>query len=75
MELESAKVIAAAIAVGVGSIGAGLGEGLLASKAMEAIGRNPEVQEKITPLLFISMAIVESTSIYGLVVALIILFG
>jgi F-type H+-transporting ATPase subunit c len=75
MEIESAKVIAAAIAVGVGSIGAGLGEGLLASKAMEAIGRNPEVQEKITPLLFISMAIVESTSIYGLVIALIILFG
>lgn len=75
MEIESAKVIAAAIAVGVGAIGAGIGEGILASKAMEAIGRNPEVQEKITPLLFISMAIVESTSIYGLVIALIILFG
>lgn len=75
MELESAKVIAAAIAVGVGGIGAGIGEGIVASRAMEAIGRNPEVQEKITPLLFISMAIVESTSIYGLVIALIILFG
>ncbi|MBI2120059.1 MAG: ATP synthase F0 subunit C [Parcubacteria group bacterium] len=75
MEIESAKVIAAAIAAGVGGIGAGIGEGILASKAMEAIGRNPEIQEKITPLLFITMAIVESTSIYGLVVALIILFG
>ena len=75
MEIESAKVIAAAIAVGVGGIGAGLGEGMLAAKAMEAIGRNPEIQEKITPLIFITMAIVESTSIYGLVVALIILFG
>lgn len=75
MEPESAKMIGAALAVGIGAIGAGIGEGILASKAMEAIGRNPEVQEKITPLLFISMAIVESTSIYGLVVALIILFG
>ena len=75
MELESAKVIAAAIAVSIGGISAGIGEGMLAAKAMEAIGRNPEVQEKITPLLFIAMAIVESIAIYGLVIALIILFG
>jgi F-type H+-transporting ATPase subunit c len=74
MEIESAKVIAAAIAVSVGGIGAAFGEGMIASKVMEAIGRNPEVQEKITPLLFISMAIVESIAIYGLVIALIILF-
>lgn len=75
MEVEAAKYIAAAIAVAIGGISAGLGEGYVAGKAMEAIGRNPEVQEKITPVLFISMAIVESVAIYGLVIALIILFS
>ena len=75
MELESAKVIAAAIAVSVSGIGSSIGEGLIATKAMEAIGRNPEIQEKIMPLIFITMAIVESVAIYGLIVALIILFG
>lgn len=75
MDAESVKFIAAAFAVSIGGIAAGFGEASVASKAMEAIGRNPEIQEKVTPLLFISMAIVESTAIYSLVVALIILFS
>ena len=74
MDVESARLIAAAIAIGLGSIGSAVGEGMIASKAMEAIGRNPEVQEKITPLVFVTMAIAESTAIYALVVALVILF-
>lgn len=75
MDAESAKYIAAGIAVGLGAIGPAIGEGMIAAKTMEAIGRNPEVQDRITPLVFITMAITESTSIYALVVALIILFG
>ncbi len=75
MELEAAKAIGAGLAVGLGGIGAGIGEGIVAGKAIEAIGRNPEIQGKVTPLLFITMAIVESTSIYGLVIALVLLFG
>ncbi len=74
MEAEAVKALAAAIAVGLGAIGPAIGEGMIASKAMEAIGRNPEVQEKVTPLVFVTMAITESTAIYALVVALVILF-
>jgi F-type H+-transporting ATPase subunit c len=74
MDVESARLIAAGIAVGLGAIGPAIGEGMIAAKAMEAIGRNPEVQEKITPLVFVTMAIAESTAIYALVVALVILF-
>ncbi len=74
METEAVKALAAAIAVGLGAIGPAIGEGMIASKAMEAIGRNPEVQEKVTPLVFVTMAITESTAIYALVVALVILF-
>jgi F-type H+-transporting ATPase subunit c len=75
MDIQVGKYLAAGIAVGLGAIGPGLGEGIIASKALEAIGRNPEASGKITPLMFVSMAITESTAIYALVVALIILFG
>lgn len=74
MELESAKVIAASIAVGLGAIGPAIGEGIIAGRALEAIGRNPEAGNKITPLIFATMAVAESTAIYALVVALLILF-
>ena len=40
--VESAKLIAAALSIGLGALGPALGIGLLAGKAMEAIGRNPE---------------------------------
>ena len=75
MELEVLKTIAAGIAIGFGAIGSAIGEGMIAAKSMEAIGRNPEASDKITTLMFVSMAIVESTAIYALVVALIILFS
>lgn len=75
MENEVLKTVAAGIAIGLGAIGPAIGEGLIASKAMEAIGRNPEASDKISTLMFVSMAITESTGIYALVVALIILFS
>ena len=75
MESEAAKYLAASIAIGLGAVGPALGEGMIAAKAMEAIGRNPEASDKISPLMLVSMAITESTGIYALVVALIILFA
>lgn len=75
MEAEVYKFLAAGLAVGLGAIGPGIGEGIIASKALEAIGRNPEASNKITPLMFVTMAIAESTAIYALVVSLIILFA
>ena len=75
MEAEMFKFLAAGLAIGLGAIGPGIGEGIIASKALEAIGRNPEAAGKITPLMFVTMAIAESTAIYALVISLIILFG
>lgn len=69
------KAVAAGLAIGLGAIGPAIGEGMIAAKALEAIGRNPEASSKITPIMFVAMAITESTGIYALVVALIILFG
>lgn len=75
MEPEVYKLLAAGLCMGLGAIGPGIGEGIAASKALEAIGRNPETADKITPLMFVAMAVTESTGIYSLVIALIILFG
>jgi len=74
MDAETFRYLAAGLAIGLGAIGPGIGEGLIASKALEAMGRNPEASNKITPIMFVAMAITESTGIYALVVALIILF-
>lgn len=74
MELLAAKVIGAGLCMGLGAIGPGIGEGIVASKGMEAIGRNPAVSDKVIPNMIVAMAICESTGIYALVVTLIILF-
>lgn len=73
--LEGVKSIAAAIAMGVGALGPALGIGLLASKAMEAIGRNPEAAQKIQTGMILAIAFAEAIAIYALVVALIIKFA
>ena len=68
------NAIAAAIAIGLGAIGPGIGIGLLAGKAMEAIGRNPEAAPKIQTAMILAIAFAEAIAIYALVVALIIKF-
>ncbi len=75
MDPISFKVLAAGIVMGLGAIGPAIGEGMIAAKAMEAIGRNPSVSDKIIPNMIVAMAITESTGIYSLVIALIILFA
>ncbi len=75
MELEAVKLLAAGLAVGLGAIGPGIGEGIIAGKALSAIGRNPEASGKIMPFMFATMAVAESTAIYALVIGLLILFA
>ncbi|TSC87459.1 MAG: F-type H+-transporting ATPase subunit c [Microgenomates group bacterium Gr01-1014_7] len=57
------------IAIGVGAIGPGIGIGLIGMKAVEAIGRNPEAQNKILPAMLLGMAFAEAIAIYALVIA------
>ena len=74
MDAESMKLLAAALAIGVGAIGPALGIGNLGGKAMEAIGRNPEAEPKIRVNMILAIAFAEAIAIYALVVALIIKF-
>jgi len=75
MDIEAAKFIAAGIAMGFGAIGPAIGEGFIGGKAMEAMGRNPEAGGTIFSRMFVAMAITESTGIYSLVIALLVLFS
>ena len=61
--------IAAAIAIGAGAIGPGIGIGLLAGKAMEAIGRNPEATDKLFVPMLLALAFAEAIAIYALVIS------
>ncbi|KKS65616.1 MAG: ATP synthase subunit c [Parcubacteria group bacterium GW2011_GWC2_42_6] len=72
--VEGIKSLAAAIAIAVGAIGPALGIGMLAARAMEAIGRNPEAASKIQTSMILGMAFTEAIAIYALVMALIIKF-
>ncbi len=75
MDLLSVKALAAAIAIGLGAVGPAIGIGLLAGKAMEAIGRNPEASSKVQTAMILAIAFAEAVAIYALVVALIIKFA
>jgi len=74
MELESAKALGMALAVGLGVLGPGIGIGLIVAKALEAIGRNPEATGKITPMMFVGIAFTEALAIFALVIGFIVKF-
>lgn len=69
---EGLRFIGMGLAIGLGTLGPGIGIGLLASKAMEAVGRNPETAGKIQALMILAIVFAEALAIYALVVAFII---
>jgi F-type H+-transporting ATPase subunit c len=74
MDIEIAKNIAMALAVGLGVFGPGIGIGMIVAKAVEAIGRNPEASGKVQATMFIGVAFTEALAIFALVVAFIVKF-
>ncbi len=74
MDIEVAKTLAMAFVVGIGVLGPGIGLGVLVSKALEAIGRNPEASGQIQTTMFIGIAVTEALAIFALVVGFIIKF-
>lgn len=65
---------AVAFVMGVGSIGPAIAIGMLVSKGLEAIGRNPEAEGKIQTNMILGIAFAEAIAIYALVIALILKF-
>jgi F-type H+-transporting ATPase subunit c len=69
-----AIAIGAGLAIGLSAIGGGLGQGKAVAAALEGIARNPGAAGKIVTPMIIGLAMIESLVIYGLVVALILVF-
>jgi len=74
-ETISMIAIATAIGMGIAAFGCGVGQGLGLKGACEGTARNPEASGKITVILLLGMAFIESLAIYTLVIALILLFA
>ncbi len=70
---ESLIPLAAGLAMGLGAIGPGIGIGYGAGKAVEAIGRNPEIQGTILVPMLIGLGMAEAVAIYALVIAFLLL--
>lgn len=75
LDAESMKNIAMAVAAAVGVLGPAIGIGMLVSRALEAIGRNPEAASKIQSTMILGIVFVEALAIFALVVAFIIKFA
>lgn len=65
----------AALTMALGALGAAVGESRIGAAAMDALARQPDEASSITRTLFVSLAMVESTAIFCLVIALILLFA
>ena len=67
------KLIGAGLAIGLAVVGAGQGQGHAAKGAIESIGRNPQVYNKVFTLFLLAMALIEFQAILGLIISFIIL--
>lgn len=69
-----AAYLAAGICMGVGAIGPALGQGFIGGKACEGIGKKPEQAGAIMRTMIVALGFVESSAIYALLIALLLLF-
>ena len=74
MDAETAKVLAIAFVMGIGTVFPALAIGRIGSKGADAIGRNPEAASKVQTAMVLAIAFAEAIAIYALVVSLILKF-
>ena len=72
--LHIPALLSAGICMGLGAVGCGLGEGFVAGKACEGVGKTPENAGVITRTMLIGQAVSESTAIYALVIAILLIY-
>ncbi|MDY0409489.1 F0F1 ATP synthase subunit C [Virgibacillus soli] len=66
--------LAAAIAIGLAALGAGIGNGMIVSRTVEGIARQPELRGALQTTMFIGVALVEAIPIIAAVIAFIVVF-
>ena len=70
----AAKYLAAGICMGIGAIGSAIGEGNVAAHALDGMARQPEMEGSLMRTMIVGQAITESTGIYALLIAIVLLF-
>ena len=72
--IPALSAIGAGFAIGLAAIGSGVGQGIASGRCIDGISRQPEVADDLRGVLLLSLAFMESLTIYGLVIALVLLF-
>jgi len=70
----AAKYVAAGLCMGIGAIGPAIGEGMAAAHALDGMARQPEMQGALLRTMVLGQAISETTGIYSLLIAIVLLF-
>ena len=73
--IKAACAIGAGLCMGIGAIGPGIGEGIAVSKALEGMARQPEATSTLRTNMLLGCAVAETTGIYSLVIAFVIMFA
>jgi F-type H+-transporting ATPase subunit c len=73
--LALGSIIVAGLTMGLGAVGAALGESRIGAAGLDALARQPDEAGSITRNQFVALAMVESTAIFCLVIALVLLFA
>ncbi len=71
--ISGLAMLGAGIAM-IGGLGAGIGQGFAGGKAVEAVGRQPEASGKITTTMLVGQAMAETTGLYSLIIAFVLIF-
>ncbi len=71
--VNAMSAVGAGIAM-VAGLGPGIGQGIAASKACEAVGRNPGAKSAVTSTMLLGQAVAETTGLYSFAVAIILMF-
>lgn len=72
--VRAAALLGAGLAMGIGAIGPAIGEGYIGGKACEGISKRPEQAGLLTRTMLVGQAVSESTGIYSLVIAILLIF-
>ncbi|MBO7333109.1 MAG: ATP synthase F0 subunit C [Alphaproteobacteria bacterium] len=69
------SVLSAGLCIGIGCLGSAFGEGNAAASALQAMAQQPDEANRIRSTLFVSMAMVETSALYALLISFLILYA
>lgn len=72
--VQAAANFGAAIAIALGTMGPALGQGMIGTKAMEAMGKNPDVANKMRTPMLLAMAVVETSGVFAFAISILLIF-